>query len=126
MKRLLDPLFITYGLLWCGIHLCRYLHQPVPVLNDHLTDCIAVPAMAHLTLTFTRSYIAHDDEYSYPLGYLLFIAVYIAIVFEGILPHYSAAYTGDILDVAAYFGGALFYYYVHNKVYLKKYRQSAT
>lgn len=123
MRRLFDPFFIVYCLLWCGIHLCRYLHHPVPLLNDHLTDFIAVPAMAHCTLTFTRRHVVHDEAYSYPLSYLLFIALYIAIIFEGVLPHYSSAYTGDILDVVAYFAGAFFYYYIHNHLSLKKHKQ---
>ncbi|NLR56537.1 hypothetical protein HGH93_00385 [Chitinophaga polysaccharea] len=113
MKKLFDPLFITYGVTWCIIHLCRYLHQPIPVLNDHLTDLVAVPAMAHLSLHFIRRFIVCNANYTYPLGYLLFMAGYTAVVFEWIMPHFSSRYTGDWWDVAAYFGGSFFYYYFH-------------
>ncbi|WP_143305087.1 hypothetical protein [Chitinophaga vietnamensis] len=113
-----DPLFCSYGLLWGIIHLCRQLQCPVPLLNDHLTDFIAVPAMAHGMLTFTRSYIVQDPAYRYPLSWLLLIAAYTSFVFEWLMPHYSTRYTADIWDVAAYFAGSLFYYYIHQRTHL--------
>lgn len=120
MRGLLDPLFLIYCGLWGIIHFFRYIQQPVPLVNGYLTDFIAVPAMAHVALTFTRNCIVRDKHYTYPLSYLLFIALYMSVVFEWVMPRFSADYTGDICDVAAYFGGGLFYYYVHGKlVYIK-------
>ncbi|MCW3463491.1 hypothetical protein [Chitinophaga nivalis] len=115
MKRLFDPLFISYCLLWGIIHLCRYLHQPVPLLNGHLTDFLAVPAMAHIALTFTRLFIVRNQQYTYPLFYLLFMAVYTSVVFEWLMPRLSPVYTRDIWDVVAYFAGSLFYYCFHGR-----------
>lgn len=116
MRRLFDPSFILYCLAWSVIHTGRYLHQPVPLLNDHLTDFIAVPAMAHLTLTFMRRFIVRNRHYNYFLGSLLFIAAYVSIVFEWIMPHISSKFTGDGWDVAAYFAGSIFYYCFHRKI----------
>ena len=115
MRRLFDPLFLIYCTLWGIIRFSRYIHLPVPVLNGYLTDFIAVPAMAHVALTFTRRYIVRNEQYSYPLYYLLFMAFYMSVVFEWVMPRFSFVYTSDAWDVAAYFGGALFYYYVHGK-----------
>jgi hypothetical protein len=115
MKRLFDPLFLVYCLVWIVVHVCRQLHQPLPMLNDHLTDFIAVPTMAHLTLTFTRRWIVRDRRYTYPMGYCLFIACYVSVILEWVMPHISSKFTGDWLDVAAYFGGGLFFYCFHNK-----------
>jgi hypothetical protein len=112
MKQLFDPLFIICCLLWIVIHACRLLHYPIPVLNDYLTDFIAVPVMSHLALTFTRSYIVRNRYYTYPLSYLLFIALYVSVVFEWIMPGISSKFTGDVLDVAAYFAGSIFYYFI--------------
>ena len=92
------------------------LHDPVKTKyqpNDHLTDFIAVPVMAHLALTVTRRFIVRDD--TYPLSYLLFIALYVSVILEGVLPRLSSRYTSDWRDVAAYFGGSLFYYFYHPK-----------
>ena len=113
MKKLFDPLFITYGVTWCIIHLCRHWHQPIPVLNDYLTDLVTVPVMAHLSRYFIRRFIVCDANYTYPLGYLLFMAGYTAVVFEWVMPHFSTHYTGDWWDVVAYFAGSFFYYYFH-------------
>src|ERR1700754_3662231 len=110
MKQLFDPLFIIYCLSWIVIHVCRNLHHPVPLLNDYLTDFIAVPAMTHPTLLFIRRYIIRNKCYTCPLSYLLFIALYISVIFEWIMPHISSKFTGDGVDVAAYFAGSIFYY----------------
>ncbi|RAJ00424.1 hypothetical protein LX64_04130 [Chitinophaga skermanii] len=120
MKRLFDPFFIGYGALWSIVHVARYYKYPLPWLNGHLTDCIAVPAIAHLALTFTKVYILRNSRYTYPLSYLLFIAAYVAIAFEWVMPLISPRYTGDIWDVLAYFVGAFFYYFVHAKYIVYK------
>ena len=112
MKRLFIPVCC---LLWGIVHVGRYIHHPIPFFNDHLTDFIAVPVMAHLALTVTRRFIVRDDTYTYPLSYLLFIALYVSVIFEGVLPRLSSRYTSDWWDVAAYFGGSLFYYFYHPK-----------
>ncbi|WP_291907276.1 hypothetical protein [Chitinophaga sp. CB10] len=116
MKQLFDPLFITYGLIWLAVHYCRRAGIYLPVINGQLTDFIAVPAIAHLTLTVTRLYILRQPAYRYPLGYLLFIAVYTTLLFEIIMPGISGRYTADLLDAAAYLGGALFYFFVHQRL----------
>lgn len=116
MKRLFDPFLLTYGALWGIIHACRYLQHPVPLLNGYLTDFLAVPVMAHLSVTFIRAFIVRNNHYRYPLSYLLFIALYTAVAFEWVMPRFSTAYTGDVWDVVAYFAGSLFYYFVHSRV----------
>ncbi|WP_160711644.1 hypothetical protein [Chitinophaga solisilvae] len=113
MRKLFDPFFTGYCLLWVIIHVCRRLHYPVPLLNGHLTDFTAIPAIAHLAVTITRIYIVKDNHYSYPLRYLIFMAAYISVVFEWVIPRFSSRYTGDVWDVAAYFAGSLFYFFVH-------------
>lgn len=115
MKQLLDPWFIIYILAWVAIHFCRHIHLPIPVLNNYLTDFIAVPAMAHVTLTATRIFIVSNNCYAYPLSYLLFIALYTSVIFEWVMPHLSSRYTGDCWDMIAYFAGSIFYYYVHGQ-----------
>ena len=89
--------------------------MPIPWLNGQLTDFIAVPVIAHLALTFTRTVILGDSQYTYPLSYLLFIALYTTVLFELVMPAFSHKYTADMLDAAAYLGGALFYYFVHQR-----------
>ncbi len=117
MKKLFDPLFISYCVIWIVIHSCRRLGAPIPWLNGQLTDFIAVPVIAHLALTFTRTVVLRDSQYTYPLRYLLFIALYTTVVFELLMPAFSPKYTADILDAIAYGCGALFYHFVHQRFY---------
>lgn len=93
-------------LCWALIHITRHYHHPIPILNDYLTDVLAVPVIAQICLWITRRFIVRDAAYVYPRWYFLFIAAYLSIVFEVIMPHLSPAYTADIGDVGAYFVGA--------------------
>lgn len=120
IKRLFDPLFTSYILLWMLVHALRKANRIIPLINDHLTDLLAVPAIAHLTITIMRLYIVKDLRYRYPLSYVMIIAIYLSVVFEYLMPEYSPVYTGDAGDVAAYCCGALFYYFVHGKLYTGK------
>jgi hypothetical protein len=84
-------------------------------LNNWLTDLVFVPVIAHVALVITRKYIVRDGAYRYPLGCLLFAAVYVSVVYEWVFPHYHFRTVGDPVDVAAYFGGSLFYFFVHQR-----------
>ncbi|QEC42474.1 hypothetical protein [Pseudobacter ginsenosidimutans] len=116
IRRLFDPLFICYGLLWLLVQGFRKAGVIITIFNDYLTDLIAVPAIAHLTITIIRTYIVKDRSYNYPFGYVLFIAVYLSVVFEWLMPGFSRVYTGDPGDMIAYGCGVLFYYFVHGKM----------
>lgn len=115
MKRLTDPFFISYVLIWLIVHGLRKMGIIIPVVNDHLTDLVAVPAMSHCCIVITQLFFVKDPKYTYPLSYLLFIAAYLSVVFEWLMPRYSAVYTGDLWDVPAYFLGSFFYYFVHGR-----------
>jgi hypothetical protein len=91
------------------------VHQPLPWLNNYLTDFLFVPVVAHISLSFTRIFIVRNGSYFYPVTYLLFISFYSAVVFEYIMPKIAASYTSDIGDVWAYFLGGIFYYYAHQR-----------
>ncbi|WP_212004460.1 hypothetical protein [Chitinophaga sp. HK235] len=109
MKKLLY-MGVACALLWLLVHVPRWYGQPLPYVNGHLTDFIAVPLMAQICQVVVQRWIAKDSSYQLPLAYILFIAVYVSVVFEWIMPRYSPRYVGDWLDVAAYFSGALCYY----------------
>ncbi|ANH81407.1 hypothetical protein A8C56_10795 [Niabella ginsenosidivorans] len=115
MSNLSKFLFTCYYCSWLIIHFFRWIHHPVPWFNNYLTDLAAVPLIAHIVLYVIREFVVHHNHYCLPLSYLLFIAVYTSIVFEGIMPALSARYTRDMGDVAAYLFGALFYYFVHQR-----------
>lgn len=110
MRNLLHPVFVISCFLWVVIRLGRLSHHPIPYLNGQLTDFLAVPAIGHLCLTFIRTLVVKDPHYVFPLSFVLFIALYISVAFELVLPSWSDKFVGDWLDVMAYFAGSLFYY----------------
>lgn len=115
MKRLLDPLFLGYGLTWWLIHSFRWAGAPIPFLNSYLTDFVFVPLVAHVALRVIRVFIVQNEEYRIPRSYLLCIACYTSIVFEVVMPAVAPVYTPDTGDVFAYFAGAFFYHEVHQQ-----------
>lgn len=120
MKSTAEKLFVFYCVAWCMVHALRYINYTIPWLNDHLTDLIFIPATAHISITIIRRYVFKNQNFQYPLWYVLSIAFYASILFECILPWISDAHTADLLDVVSYFLGGLFYYFVHQKIHLKQ------
>lgn len=114
ISRVFDPFFICYIGLWWTVHLFRWGGHPIPLLNNWLTDFLFLPVVAHIALVFTRQ-LLRNAGYRYPLSLLLWMAAYTAIVFEYILPFFSANTTADLIDVLAYFTGAVYYYFVHQQ-----------
>lgn len=115
IRKFFDPYFISYALLWALVHYFRSKGLIIPLINSYLTDVLAVPAIAHLTITIIRHFGIRDASYSYPFGYVLIIIAYLSFVFEYLMPSWSPVYTGDWGDVAAYGCGGLFYYFIHGK-----------
>ncbi len=110
MQKTILPFFIVGSITWIIVHLARYYHHPLPLLNGQLTDLLAVPVMADGCLWIIRRWVVKSNAYYFPLAYLLFMALYLALVFECILPHYSPRFTADWRDAVAYLAGCLLYY----------------
>ena len=116
VRGLADPLFVAYGVLYCFIRLSRiYAHQ-VPYLNDWLTDFIFIPVVAHMAISFSRYIMLKNPSYCYPFFYLFLMALYTSLVFELLLPLYVTTAIADWGDAVAYFTGAVFYYFVHQRI----------
>ncbi|MDH7461192.1 hypothetical protein QEG73_07870 [Chitinophagaceae bacterium 26-R-25] len=101
--------------MWLTVHCFRYLHYPLPYVNGWLTDFIFIPAVAHFARTCTRHILLKGGHFIYALHWLILAAIYCGLLCEWILPKYAHNTVGDLLDAFAYVGGALFYYYVHQK-----------
>jgi len=120
IRNTFDPLFIGYCVCWPLIHYFRWRGMPIPVLNDYLTDFVFIPLVAHASLIFTR-FISRKPNIIYPLHWLLIIALYVSVIFEVLLPRYSTKVVGDTGDIAAYFAGSIFYFYVHQLIFIRRY-----
>ncbi|SKB57705.1 hypothetical protein SAMN05660226_02135 [Parapedobacter luteus] len=89
--------------------------MPIAMLNSYLTDFLFIPVVAHISLTTVRVLFKKGATYRYALLPLLVAASVTAGVMELALPKISADYVFDVGDIFAYFSGALFFYYVHQR-----------
>lgn len=96
--------------------------MPVPYLNNWLTDLVYVPlicAVCHWIFLNVMNTPARIR--SFPLVQILVLATFVAVVFEGVMPHYTDYNTADPIDVLCYYLGGLFYYFIHQKYVIAKY-----
>lgn len=120
MKTLLNKWFIAGCLVWLLVFATRKLGHPFPqYINGYVTDVFAIPVIANLMLCFQRVAIIKGNYYTLSVGHVIFITVYVALVFEVLLPAYSKTYTGDWIDVVLYVIGGMFFYKVMNKPVLE-------
>lgn len=115
MKSLFNYWFISFCLLWLFVFIGRKLGLIIPYFNDHLTDFLAIPVIANLGLAFQREFVERSSTWCFKPGHLIFIIAYTSVVFEFLLPDYSDAYTADLMDVAMYIAGGLFFWKIMNR-----------
>lgn len=115
MKTLLNKWFIAGCLIWLIVFITRKLNHPLPFINGYVDDAFAIPVIANLGLWFQRVVIIKSNYYVLSKWHVVFITVYVALIFEGLLPWLSKAYTADWIDVLLYVIGGAFFYTVMNK-----------
>jgi hypothetical protein len=120
MKTLLNPWFIAGCLTWLVVLAARKFGHPVPYVNGYINDFFSIPVIASLGLWFQRTFIIKNNYYVLGPWHIIFIVGYVSVVFEGLLPVISKAYTADWVDVLLYIFGGLFFYWIMNKPVLKQ------
>ena len=115
MKTLLNPWFILGCVTWCIIMTTRRLGHPIPVLNGYIDDAFAIPVIANITLCYMRIVVIRSNYYVLSAWKVTFIVLYVALVFEVLLPLISKKYTGDWIDALLYAVGGVFFYFVMDR-----------
>jgi hypothetical protein len=115
MKTLLNPYFLLGCAVWLVNFTLRRLHHPLPYVNGYITDTFALPVIANLGLWFQRVIIYKNNNYILKPGHVIFVVIYVAFVFEWLMPRYSNKYTADWADVVLYIAGGYFFYKIMNK-----------
>jgi hypothetical protein len=115
MKTLLNPYFLLGCAVWLVNFTLRRLHHPLPYVNGYITDAFALPVIANLGLWFQRVIIYKNNNYILKPGHVIFVVIYVAFVFEWLMPRYSNKYTADWADVVLYIAGGYFFYKIMNK-----------
>lgn len=109
----LDPYFLAYCLSWIIVRYSRTAGNPIPFVNNWLTDLVFIPLIAHFAFCFGFLLLDLKKGFSFPMAQLLALAFMCSIFFEVLSPKYTDYNTADIFDVVCYFLGALFYYFIH-------------
>ncbi|MGZ5242428.1 MAG: magnesium citrate secondary transporter [Bacteroidia bacterium] len=122
MKVLLSPLFLLCLVVFLAEQLLEYSGLFIPFVHAYADDICALPVL--LTIASAGMSLVYFGKrstiYTYRLSFfqVVFALIYCIVLFEFVLPHYSAKYVADYWDLAAYFSGAVIYYlFINPKKY---------
>jgi hypothetical protein len=101
--------FITISCIYVVLIVVKYFQIPVnQYVSSYFADLLCLPILLSLA-TFFLQKVRLDEHFQLTIKMIFFVWLYVSIVFEVILPHFSTRYTADIWDVVAYsIGGIVF------------------
>jgi hypothetical protein len=120
VRQLIDEMFLSYWLCWCFVRYCRNENINIGYLNHWLTDFVFVPIILHFSTVIYNQLININGIITLKLWQAIFLSTYVAVVFEIILPQTTPYNVADWGDTLAYCLGALWYTFVHQKVYVHR------
>lgn len=107
-------LFVIAAVTYVANKGLYYSYGYIPFLHDYLNDLLAMPVILSLAL-FLMRLIYRNVHYILSKTQVVFAVIYLALVFELILPFLSTNYVGDIIDVICYMAGGFLFYKFGNK-----------
>lgn len=117
---IIDKFFLFLILLYVllrGFNIISLLSIP-QIYRYYLPDLLAIPVLIVLTrflLFILTSYDFYKVLQPLTFGFIAFISLFVALIFELILPYVSYSYIADKIDVLMYIFGGTFYYFTLNK-----------
>jgi hypothetical protein len=114
MKNLKDPVFLFFCFLFCSNKILEMNGFFIPFIHAYMDDLICLPVILNITLFLFRKFIYRDDQYCFPLFFILSALLMFSLAFEALLPLSSAAYTADPWDILAYSLGGIFFHFWFN------------
>ena len=108
-------------ILMCVVALLIYAMQRLNIvlpslIDNYVNDFLCLPIVLGGIL-FVIRWLKKDINYQFPFAFIFFMASYYSFYFEYYLPKHNPRYTTDLIDVLAYFSGALTFFFY--KKYLK-------
>lgn len=80
------------------------------IFRSYLDDILCIPIVLSIMLLIFRQFIKKNNNYSFPISFVIIAVVYLSIFFELILPVISSRYNRDLVDILVYsIGGIIFY-----------------
>ncbi|MDQ4139229.1 MAG: magnesium citrate secondary transporter [Bacteroidota bacterium] len=117
MQILRNPIFIIAAVtFWVTYTLEYFKIFTLPFVHHYLDDLLAMPVVLTLAVAVQRQWVYRNAQYSLSKAQIIFAVFYVSVLFEGILPIFSAKYTRDAWDVLAYILGAwVFYRFINQR-----------
>jgi len=116
MSVLKNPYFLLPALLfWVNQYLERVEEIFIPFLHSYFDDLLAMPVVLGITLQVYRWIHPMKNGFVFTPTQVLVGFIYFSLLFEGLLPSWSATYTRDIWDIVCYFLGSVWFYFLINK-----------
>ena len=110
--------FIFLLLIYFLLYLIKHSAIKIDFVSAYLADIIAVPVII-LLLDRIMNYL-YGDHFKTSTFHILSVVISLSIVFEIILPTYSANYYADFYDIICYFtGGVMIYLFLNHPFVLK-------
>ncbi len=102
------PFFLLSLFLFLGHQLTqKVLHIPIPLADNYLDNLLCMPLLLP-GLQLQQRWLFGRPKLSFME--ILAATALVAFASEWLFPRLSPAFTADLWDVAAYFGGAFVYY----------------
>jgi hypothetical protein len=83
--------------------------------DNYLDDLLAVPFVSACVLWMENFLVYRNHQRVHSFYQLFFLFVFISLLFEWIIPHFSTDYFYDPIDIVYYFIGFIAYYLAKKK-----------
>ncbi|NUQ26157.1 MAG: hypothetical protein HUU34_19580 [Saprospiraceae bacterium] len=116
MRLFTHPVFVISALVFVLHQITqKILGISIPVADAHLDNVLCLPILLSMLLAERRWWWRRAD-YVIPASEVAIITIFLTLLFELAFPYWSAAFTADYWDAAAYAVGAgVFYFTINNQ-----------
>lgn len=88
-----------------------FISIKIAYVRNYFADILCLPILLSVSTLLIR-YVKRAATFKLSILHICFVFLYISIVFEFVLPHFSTKFTYDIFDIFAYgLGGIIFYFF---------------
>ncbi|MDW5290855.1 hypothetical protein [Formosa sp. PL04] len=117
MKILKQPVFLLCLAIASVVYLSNIFTIELPNwIRFYVNDALCMPLVLTFCLLGIRG-IKGDFNLYLPLGPIIILTLFYAILFEWLLPQSNSRYTADWIDVLLYSLGSLGFYWFQKKLY---------
>jgi hypothetical protein len=118
MRQFTVLFWLCLGLFVINQVVEKFVH--LPIIHAYLDDVLTAPIVLGICLWVFQK-ILNDEDYTFPVSYILFFLFWYSLFFELIYPSYDARHYQDLWDILAYAIGCFLFYKLGNKPQLVKF-----